>query len=71
MLQTNRSKTWFVQRIIDQLNKRSNRVTVQVFADVEPDPDITTVERGTEVMRAFEPDTIIALGGGSPMDAIK
>ncbi len=61
----------FVQRIIDQLNKRSNRVTVQVFSDVEPDPDITTVERGTEVMRKFEPDTIIALGGGSPMDAAK
>ena len=43
----------------------------QIFADVEPDPDITTVERGTEIMRAFKPDTIIALGGGSPMDAAK
>ena len=61
----------FVQRVIDQLNARSNQVTVQVFSDVEPDPDITTVERGAEVMRAFEPDTIIALGGGSPMDAAK
>ena len=73
MIVTDKSieKLGFVQRIIDQLNKRSNRVTVQVFSDVEPDPDITTVERGTEVMRAFEPDTIIALGGGSPMDAAK
>ena len=64
-------KLGFVQRVIDQLNARSNRVTIQVFSDVEPDPDITTVERGTEVMRTFEPDTIIALGGGSPMDAAK
>lgn len=61
----------FVQRVIDQLNARSNQVTIQVFSDVEPDPDITTVERGAEVMRAFQPDTIIALGGGSPMDAAK
>ena len=61
----------FVQRVIDQLNKRSNRVTIEVFSDVEPDPDITTVERGAEVMKAFAPDTIIALGGGSPMDAAK
>ena len=64
-------KLGFVQRVIDQLNARSNRVTIQVFSDVEPDPDITTVERGAEVMKAFEPDTIIALGGGSPMDAAK
>ena len=73
MIVTDKSieKLGFVQRVIDQLNARSNRVTVQVFSDVEPDPDITTVERGTEVMRAFEPDTIIALGGGSPMDARK
>lgn len=73
MIVTDKSieKLGFVQRVIDQLNARSNRVTIQVFSDVEPDPDITTVERGTEVMRAFEPDTIIALGGGSPMDAAK
>ncbi len=44
---------------------RKNKVTIQVFSDVEPDPDITTVRRGVEVMRSFEPDTIIALGGGS------
>ena len=53
------------------MNARSNQVTIQVFSDVEPDPDITTVERGAELMRAFQPDTIIALGGGSPMDAAK
>ena len=57
--------------MIDQLNLRKNKVTIKVFSDVEPDPDITTVRRGVEVMRSFEPDTIIALGGGSPMDAAK
>lgn len=61
----------FVQRVIEQLQQRKNKVIYTVFSDVEPDPDITTVQRGAEVMRAFEPDTIIALGGGSPMDAAK
>ena len=61
----------FLDRIIEQLDLRRNKVTYQIFADVEPDPDITTVYRGTELMRAFKPDTIIALGGGSPMDAAK
>ena len=73
MIVTDKSieKLGFVQRVIDQLNLRKNKVTIQVFSDVEPDPDITTVRRGVEVMRSFEPDTIIALGGGSPMDAAK
>ncbi|CAM3682700.1 bifunctional acetaldehyde-CoA/alcohol dehydrogenase [Erysipelothrix urinaevulpis] len=61
----------FYSLIVEQLNARSNRVDIQVFADVEPDPSIETVERGVEMMRAFQPDTIIALGGGSPMDAAK
>ncbi|MGT2910259.1 bifunctional acetaldehyde-CoA/alcohol dehydrogenase [Streptococcus cameli] len=73
MIVTDKSieKLGFVQRIVDQLQARSNKVTVQIFSDVEPDPDITTIQRGAEVMRNFEPDTIIALGGGSPMDAAK
>ncbi|HBS92358.1 MAG TPA: bifunctional acetaldehyde-CoA/alcohol dehydrogenase, partial [Erysipelotrichaceae bacterium] len=41
------------------------------FCDVEPDPSIDTVRKGFELMNAFAPDTIIALGGGSPMDAAK
>ncbi|MEY8462135.1 bifunctional acetaldehyde-CoA/alcohol dehydrogenase [Streptococcus merionis] len=61
----------FLDRIIEQLDLRRNKVTYQIFADVEPDPDITTVYKGTELMRTFKPDTIIALGGGSPMDAAK
>ena len=61
----------FLDRIIEQLDLRRNKVVYQIFADVEPEPDSTTVERGTEIMRSFKPDTIIALGGGSPMDAAK
>ena len=61
----------FVNRVTEQLNLRKNKVQVQLFCDVEPDPDIETVKRGLRLMQAFGPDTIIALGGGSPMDAAK
>ncbi len=61
----------FVSRVTEQLNLRKNKVQVQLFCDVEPDPDIETVKRGLRLMQAFGPDTIIALGGGSPMDAAK
>lgn len=65
-------KLGFLQRVIEQLHlRRHNKVTYTIFSDVEPDPDITTVERGATIMREFQPDTIIALGGGSPMDAAK
>lgn len=61
----------FVEKVVAQLNLRRNSVTYQLFADVEPDPSIETVRRGTELLRSFRPDTIIALGGGSVMDAAK
>jgi acetaldehyde dehydrogenase/alcohol dehydrogenase len=61
----------FLNKIIDELNLRRNPVTYQLFAEVEPDPDITTVRKGVEIMNQFKPDTIIALGGGSSMDAAK
>lgn len=61
----------FLNKIIDELDARRNPVTYQLFAEVEPDPDITTIQKGVELMRQFQPDTIIALGGGSPMDAAK
>ena len=44
---------------------------IDVFAHVEPDPSVDTVLNGAEAMRKFKPDTIIALGGGSAMDAAK
>ncbi|OOH85584.1 bifunctional acetaldehyde-CoA/alcohol dehydrogenase [Pasteurellaceae bacterium 15-036681] len=73
MIVTDRSMVdlGFVDRITEQLRQRRNKVTYQLFADVEPNPSLETVKRGTELMRSFQPDTIIALGGGSPMDAAK
>lgn len=61
----------YVNRVTEQLNLRRNKVQIQLFCDVEPDPDIETVKRGLSLMEAFRPDTIIALGGGSAMDAAK
>lgn len=61
----------FLQKVLDQINLRRNPVQVQLYTTVEPDPDITTVKKGAEMMKGFEPDTIIALGGGSVMDAAK
>ncbi|MDU3797600.1 MAG: bifunctional acetaldehyde-CoA/alcohol dehydrogenase [Bifidobacterium breve] len=61
-----------VDKIIDQLRARSNRVTFRIIDYVEPEPSVETVEKGAAMMRdEFEPDTIIAVGGGSPMDASK
>lgn len=61
----------YVKKVTDQLSLRRNHVSVQLFCDVEPDPSIETVIKGYELMRSFEPDTIIAIGGGSSMDAAK
>lgn len=46
-------------------------IQTHVFADVEPDPTIQLARRGVEELKSFEADTIIAVGGGSPMDAAK
>ena len=43
----------------------------QVFFDVKPDPTIATIKQAMEIIKPYEPDVIIALGGGSPMDAAK
>lgn len=61
----------YLNKITEQLNLRRNKVQIQLFCDVEPDPDITTVEKGAKMMEIFKPDAIIALGGGSVMDAAK
>lgn len=61
----------FVNKITEQINLRRNIVKISLFCDVEPDPDIETVEKGLTLMNAFQPDTIIALGGGSVMDCAK
>lgn len=61
----------FARLITQELNRRQNKVDIQIFSEVEPDPSIQTVEKGVEIIRNFKPDTIIALGGGSAMDAAK
>ncbi|MCR6106783.1 bifunctional acetaldehyde-CoA/alcohol dehydrogenase [Salipaludibacillus agaradhaerens] len=64
-------KVGYVDKVLYYLNKRQDKVQYDVFSDVEPDPSIETVMAGAERMRAFEPDVIITLGGGSAMDAAK
>ena len=73
MIVTDRSMVdlGFVDKVTHQLNLRKNKVTVQLFTDVETDPSVQTVYKGTDLMHSFQPDTIIALGGGSAMDAAK
>lgn len=61
----------YVQKVTDMLAARQNKVTYELFCDVEPDPSIQTVKKGLVLMQSFQPDTIIALGGGSAMDAAK
>ncbi|WP_082101416.1 bifunctional acetaldehyde-CoA/alcohol dehydrogenase [Demequina rhizosphaerae] len=60
-----------VDKVLDVLNRRENPVSVQIIDNVEPEPSVATVRKGAETLRAFKPDTIIAVGGGSPMDAAK
>ncbi|MEV6613125.1 bifunctional acetaldehyde-CoA/alcohol dehydrogenase [Streptomyces sp. NPDC051051] len=61
----------FVDRITGVLQRRREPVTLQIIDNVEPEPSIDSVRRGARLMEDFRPDTIIALGGGSPMDAAK
>ncbi|WP_028596139.1 bifunctional acetaldehyde-CoA/alcohol dehydrogenase [Paenibacillus assamensis] len=64
-------KLGYVEKVEHYLRQRRNPVVIEVFSDVEPDPSTVTVRKGTELMAQFKPDCIIALGGGSPMDAAK
>jgi acetaldehyde dehydrogenase/alcohol dehydrogenase len=61
----------FVQKISGILQARPGPVVLQVIDNVEPNPELATVQAGAAMMRDFEPDTIVALGGGSAMDAAK
>ncbi|MDD8049412.1 MAG: bifunctional acetaldehyde-CoA/alcohol dehydrogenase [Thomasclavelia sp.] len=61
----------YVAKIEDVIKRRRNKVDIELFFDVEPDPSLNTVKEGLELMDKFEPDTIVALGGGSSMDAAK
>ena len=59
----------FLDKVVNYL-KEAN-MEVELFENVEPDPSVETVMRGAEAMRKFQPDWIIAMGGGSPIDAAK
>ncbi len=61
----------YVEKVSYHLNKRRNSIKIEVFDQVMPDPTTDIVSAGVEVMERFRPDTIIALGGGSPIDAAK
>lgn len=59
----------FTKQVTDVLEEIG--VQYQIFSDVNPDPDLTTVNRAKRMVDTFSPDVIIAMGGGSPMDAAK
>ena len=64
-------KLGYVDKILYHLRKREKHVHCEIFDEVESDPSFETVNKGLEMMRNFKPDVIIALGGGSPIDAAK
>lgn len=59
----------FLDKAVNYLKEAG--MEVQLFENVEPDPSVDTVMRGAKAMQEFEPDWIVAMGGGSPIDAAK
>lgn len=59
----------FVDKVVEYLKEAG--IETKLFENVEPDPSVETVMKGAQMMREFEPDWIIAMGGGSPIDAAK
>jgi len=64
-------KLGYVDRVLYYLRKRHDYVHCEIFSEVEPDPSVDTVLKGYNLMKKFQPDVIIALGGGSAIDAAK
>ena len=64
-------KLGYVDKILYHLRKRNDYVHSEIFSDVESDPSFATIKRGVAAMNSFQPDVIIALGGGSAIDAAK
>ena len=62
-------KFGFVDKALDYLKEAG--IETILFENVEPDPSVETVMKGAQMMRDFEPDWIISMGGGSPIDAAK
>ena len=59
----------FLDKVVNYLKEAG--MEVELFEGVEPDPSVETVVKGAEAMRTFEPDWIVSMGGGSPIDAAK
>ena len=59
----------FLDKIVSNLKEAG--MEVEVFEGIEPDPSVETVMKGAEAMQKFNPDWIVAVGGGSPIDAAK
>lgn len=59
----------FLDKVVANLEEAG--MEVKLFEGVEPDPSVETVKRGAAAMTEFEPDWIVAIGGGSPIDAAK
>ncbi|TVU53485.1 MAG: bifunctional acetaldehyde-CoA/alcohol dehydrogenase [Arthrospira sp. PLM2.Bin9] len=66
-------KPLFDMGLVTQVTEVLDRIGVPhyVFYDVEPDPKLSNINKGVELMNSYQPDIIIAFGGGSPMDAAK
>ena len=64
-------KLGYVDKILYHLRNRQQYVHSEIFSAVESDPSFDTIMKGVEAMKNFKPDVIIALGGGSPIDAAK
>ena len=64
-------KLGYVDKILYHLRNRKQYVHSEIFSDVEPDPSFDTINKGVAMMNEFKPDVIIAIGGGSPIDAAK
>jgi acetaldehyde dehydrogenase / alcohol dehydrogenase len=64
-------KFGYVDKVLYYLRKRQQYVHCEIFSEVESDPSVDTVNKGCEVMNKFKPDVVIALGGGSALDAAK
>lgn len=64
-------KLGYVDKVLYYLRKREVPCHSKIYSNVEPDPDVDTIERGVKEMREFNPDVIIAIGGGSAIDAAK
>ncbi len=59
----------FLDKVLAYLKEAS--IETKLIENVEPDPSVETVMKGAQIMREFEPDWIISMGGGSPIDAAK